>query len=130
MEPLEIVARNEFGNLIIRDHDGRYWRLCPEDVYCEVVADSKEHFDSLWRDLDFVADWEMAVLVEAARESLGVLPEDWSYCLVIPGALSGAYEMSNVKSAPLVELIKFSGYLGKQIRDLPDGAQVQLKFTD
>jgi hypothetical protein len=49
---------------------------------------------------------------------------------VIPGVLSGSYEVSNIKSAPLAELVRFSGDLGRQIRDLPDGADIELKVVD
>ena len=41
-----------------------------------------------------------------------------------------SYDTSNIKSVPLVELVRFSGDLGKQIRDLPDGAQIKLNIVD
>ena len=31
IKPLELVDENDFGNLIIKDVRGQYWRLCPED---------------------------------------------------------------------------------------------------
>ena len=31
IEPVEVVGENDFGNLIIKDEEGKYWRLCPED---------------------------------------------------------------------------------------------------
>ena len=37
IDPVEVVGENDFGNLLIKDSDGKYWRLCPEDVDCEVV---------------------------------------------------------------------------------------------
>ena len=44
-------------------------------------------------------------------------------------ALGGEYGGENVKVAPLVEIIRFSGDVGKQIEELPDGAQVHLKVV-
>jgi len=32
IRPREILYENEFGNLIIKDVEGKFWRLCPEDV--------------------------------------------------------------------------------------------------
>ncbi|MEL7488204.1 MAG: T6SS immunity protein Tdi1 domain-containing protein [Pseudomonadota bacterium] len=130
IDPLRVVSQNDFGNLIIRDKDGKYWRLCPEDVYCEVIAKDQNELDNLSKDAEFLEDWRMSALVEAARNSVGLLTEGRAYHLVIPGALGGAYDVSNIRSAPIVELIRFSGDLGKQIRDLPDGEQVQLKLID
>ena len=130
IEPLTIVGENDFGNLMIEDVDGKYWRLSPEDVYCEVVASDRDELDQLSQDQVFLEDWHMQVLVEQARESLGELTEGQKYCLVIPGALGGEYGVSNIKTAPLTELVRFSGDLAKQIKDLPDGAEIQLRVVD
>ena len=35
-----------------------------------------------------------------------------------------------MKTAPFVEIIRWSGDLGKQIKDLPDVAEVKLKVLD
>lgn len=130
IDPLEVVGENDFGNLIIQDVDGKYWRMCPEDVYCKIVANSRDELNRLSKDQDFLGDWYMTALVDQAKESVGPLTEGRKYCLVIPGVLGGAYDTSNIKSVPLVELIRLSGDIGRQIRDLPDGAQVDLKVVD
>ena len=130
IEPIEVVGENDFGNLMIKDTEGKYWRLCPEDVYCEVVAENREELDALSTDQEFLEDWYMKALVEVAKDKLGPLEEGRKYYLVIPGALGGDYRINNIKTAPLVEIIKFSGDVGKQIKDLPDGAQVKLKVID
>ena len=130
IEPTEIVAENEFGNLIIKDADNKFWRLCPEDVYCEVVAESIDDYNKLINDPEFLNDWNMTVMVNEAKEMLGALKEGYKYCLVIPGVLDGEYNGTNIKTAPFVEIINLSGNLGKKIKDLPDGAKVELKVID
>jgi len=130
IEPEEVVGENDFGNLMIKDIEGKYWRLCPEDVYCEVIAQNREELDKLSSDQEFLEDWYMQALVEKAQEHLGPLTEGRKYCLVTPGVLGGEYAISNIKTVPLIELIRFSGDLANQIKDLPDGAQVQLKVVD
>ena len=130
IKPLQIVGENDFGNLIIEDIEGKYWRLCPEDVYCEVVASTREELDQLSSDQEFLEDWNMEALVEQAQESLGPLSEEYKYCLVTPGALGGEYAISNIKTAPLIEMVRFSGDVALQIKDLPDGAQIELKVVD
>jgi len=130
IDPVEVVGENDFGNLMIKDSQGRYWRLCPEDVYCEVIAQKREEFDRLSSDQEFLEDWSMKLLVTQAREHFGPLTGDQKYCLVTPGILGGEYAVSNIKTAPLIDLIRFSGDLANQIKDLPDGAQIQLKVVD
>ena len=130
IDPLEVVGENDFGNLMIKDIEGKYWRLCPEDLYCKVVAQNRAELDALSTDQEFLADWYMKALVEVAKDKLGPLEEDRKYYLVIPGVLGGEYGINNIKTLPLAELIRLSGDLGKQIKDLPDGAQVKLKVVD
>lgn len=129
IDPQEIVVENEFGNLIVKDYDDKFWRLCPEDVYCEVVAESIEEYNALIKNEEFLEDWFMSAMVEEAEKALGALEPGQKYHMVIPGILGGEYGGSNVKTAPLHELIRFSGNLGKQIKDLPDGAEIELKVV-
>lgn len=71
----------------------------------------------------------MESLVQQTKEKHGELPEDHKYCLVIPSALGGAYNITNFKTAPLKEIIMFSGNLAKQIQDLPDSAEINLNVV-
>jgi len=130
IEPTEVVAENEFGNLVLKDAENRFWRLCPEDVYCEVIANSIEEYNDLIKDDEFLADWFMTAMVEEETEMLGALEEGRKYCLAVPGVLDGEYSGKNIRTAPLIEIIRFSGELGKQIGGLPDGAKVKLKVMD
>ena len=126
IDPIEVVGENDFGNLIVRDVDDQYWRICPEDVYCKVIAESREKLTELSNDQEFLADWKMTALVKQAKQSIGPLADRQKYCLAIPSILGGAYEAANLKSISLIELIEFSGYIGEQLHDLPDGSKIEL----
>lgn len=128
--PDEIVGQNDFGNLLVRDTKGNYWRICPEELGCEVVATSKAELDVLSTDQEFLRDWYMKNLVTIASSKLGALSGERKYCLKIPGALGGQYEESNFATISLSELIRASGHLAHEVRDLPDGTQVRLQITD
>lgn len=130
LNPSRIVAENDFGNLIVEDSDGNFWRLCPEDLYCKVVAYSEAELRLLFDCPDFQFDWEMRLLVDAARGKLGELTPGMKYCMTIPGLLGGTYEAENFASVPIEELVRFSGDIAFQCKDLPDGTQVELKVID
>jgi len=130
LEPIEVVGESDFGNLIIKDKDSKYWRLCPEELSCEVVAQNRKELDSLSHNQEFLHDWYMKQLVSEANEKLGHLTEGRKYCLKIPAILGGEYGGANLATVPLVELVRFSGDVAKQIKDLPNGTQVQFKITD
>lgn len=130
INPSRIVAENDFGNLIIEDTGGRFWRLCPEDPSCKVMANSTSELNALQNNPDFIADWDMRPLTASAKEYLGTLPEGHKYCLKIPSILGGHYEVENVGITNLIELISFSGDIGYQCNNIPDGTKVALRVVD
>jgi len=130
IKPVKVVQENEFGNLMIRDQQGRYWRLCPEDLYCQVVAQDGAALDSLIQDHEFQQDWNMHSLVAEAQAKVGPLGPGRKYCLKVPGLLGGEYGGDNLASISLVELVNASGSIALQIKDLPDGSQVRFRFTE
>ena len=85
IEPKEIIIENQFGNLIIKDFDGKFWRLCPEDVYCKVIAESLEEYNALIKNEEFLEDWLMSKMVTEAENNLGQLELGYKYYMVIPG---------------------------------------------
>lgn len=127
IDPVEIVTENDFANLIIKDSVDQFWRLCPEDLYCEVIATSIEEYNELIQNKAFVDDWFMDVMVEEAKQSVGELKPNCKYYMVVPGVLDGEYGGDNVKMASFIEIIKVSADAAKQIKDLPDGAEIKLK---
>lgn len=127
INPIDVVCENEFGNLLIKDAEGKFWRLCPEELYCKVIAQNRVELDELNHDQEFLHDWYMKSMVERAEAELGTLPEGKKYCLKIPAVLGGEYDIPNFGVCSLTELIAFSGYLAKEIKDLPDGAKIKFK---
>ena len=128
IEPVEVVTENEFGNLILKDDKDQFWRLCPEDAYCEVIAKSVADYNTLIQDDEFVNDWFMTSMVEEAKKKLGELTGNRKYYLVTPGVLGGEYGGNNVKITTLAKIIRFSGDLGKQIQDQPEGSEINVEL--
>jgi hypothetical protein len=129
IEPAEVVGENAFGNLMVRDTSGRYWRLCPEACSCEVVAEDKQQLDALVKDQIFLANWYMKNLSTLGETKFGPLALGRKFCLRIPAVLGGEYASENLETMAIEELIASSGHIARQIKDLPDGASVRLKVT-
>ena len=130
VEATEIVQSNKFGNVIFRDIHGQFWRICPEELLCEIIADSVEKYNLLIKDEDFLMDWFMEALVEKAEDKFGPQPNERCFCLKMPVVLGGAYDIDNIGTVPRLELITFSGDIAGKIKDLPDGSKVEFKFVD
>jgi hypothetical protein len=105
--------QNEFGNVIFTDDEGRYWRICPEDLWCDVIAADSERFERVRESESFVIDWGMQALVDQARAAIGT-PTWRRIC----------------HPQHRAELIAASGHIAEQIKDRPDGARIRLKVTD
>lgn len=116
IEPEKLIAENEFANLILQDVDGRFWRLCPEDLYCDPIADDKDEYNELVKDEEFNQDWFMDVMVHKATEKFGQLEDGKKFHLLEPGALGGKYAVFNVKPVEFARIIKFSGELAHKIQ--------------
>lgn len=129
LRPAQVVGENDFGNFIVKDVAGRYWRICPEDLYCKVIADDRAELDTLSQSQEFLQDWYMAGLVAEAREKLGTLRPGYKYCLKIPGVMGGEYGGTNLAVISVVGLVSASGHIAKEIDGLPDSAQVLLTIT-
>jgi hypothetical protein len=130
IDAVAVVEENAFGNLLIKDRLGRYWRMCPEELSCTVVAQQRAELDKLSRNAEFIQDWNMENMVRLARSKLGPLENGRKYSLKVPGCLGGEYVSANLATIALAELIRASGHVTKQILDLPDGAQVRLVLKD
>lgn len=130
VDPAEVVGTTAFGNLMIKDVQGRYWRLCPEGLYCEVIAQTREGLDEVSRDQAFLHDWYLQPMVEQAEAALGALTPGRVYHFVISPVLGGEYAIDNVRELDHVEQIRFCGDLAREIKDLPDGARVTLRVVD
>lgn len=130
LEPEAVLRTSSFGNIIVRAVRGRIWRICPEELSCTVVAESEAEFFQLEDDPEFESNWRMNSLVETAEQELGPLSEGRCYCLKIPAVFGGAYDVTNLGTNTLVELIAFAGHVAEQIKDVPDGARVKLVVTE
>jgi len=120
LDPVEIVGENAFGNLMIRDSQGRYWRLCPEDCYCRIVANNRQELDALSANPEFMHDWQMQKLVDLAREKCGPLPPGGKYTLKIPGLLGGEYGGDNFAITRQVHLVRAAALVARRAE--PDDA--------
>jgi len=130
IKAIEIVETNKFGNVIFRNTEGRFFRICPEELACDVIAETTEKYNALIKDQDFLADWFMETLVEKAEDKYGPQIDERCFCLKIPAVLGGFYKIENIGTISRLELISFSGDIAEQVKDLPDGNQVKFKFVD
>ena len=124
----KIELINDFGNVIFQTDNYEYWRICPEELSCEKIADSHNEYDKLINDSEFQLDWKMENLVRIAKDKFENISENEKYCLKKPAEIGGEYERENIGKITFKELISFSGDLGFQIKDLKNGEKIRLRI--
>jgi hypothetical protein len=124
--PRSILDVNRFGNVLVEDDTGAVWRITPEELSCERIASSSTVLERQRQSTEFQTDWNMERLVSLATSELGAPTEGRCFCLKIPAVLGGKYELENLATISILELISFAGDLASQIKDLPVGTNVRL----
>ena len=124
-----LIDSNDFGNVLFLSESGDYWRICPEELSCEIVAKNSADFDKLLQDADFQIDWFMENAVREAISKLGQLMENEKFYLIVPGVIGGTYAFRNYGKLPFEQLIRLSGDLAYQIKDVSDGTRIKLKIV-
>lgn len=123
-DPVEVLATNCFGNAIVRNQAGEYFRIMPEEWQCELLARSPAELERTRMSENFARDWEMTILVDRARAAHGPLLVGECFFLVIPGILGGKYSEENIRKISVTELLSYSGKMAQQIDAIPDGETV------
>ena len=122
---------NCFGEpILVLDEDGSVHRLDLEGGELERLADSRDAFQDALEDPDNIADWLMVPLVDECRAAGLDLGPGQCYGFAHPTVIGGEYELENVRVKTLAEYAHFLAGMHDQIRDLPDGAKIELEFTD
>ena len=128
LEPRLVVDENDFGNLIVEDVKGRFWRICPEELYCRLVADTRSELDAM------ASDQAFSTRLVHGRSGGGSTFESGFPSPRVQVQSQGAVYLgrnptlrTTSRRLPLRELVSFSGDVARQIEGVPEGAQV--KFT-
>ena len=109
IRPVQIIERNQFGNLLVQDNSSRFWRICPEELSCEVIASNQKQMKQLWDEAEFKNDWHMTGFAVLAYNALGGVDDEQCYYFINPPALGGGYDVANIGITTIADLIIDSG---------------------
>jgi hypothetical protein len=126
----DLIETNDFGNIIFKSTENDFWRICPEELSCEKIANSDLEFQDLKKQKDFNEDWHMENLTQIAINEYGPLKVNEKFCLKMPGVIGGEYKIENIGKIDFLELIAFSGDIAYQIKDLKDGEKIKIEIKN
>lgn len=125
----DVHAVSPMGHLLFSDADGCFHYLDP-DLQTVAALGNEQAARAHFEKDETRQVWQAVALVDAARARLGDCPEGSVYTLKPLSLLQGDYAHDNLWICPLEELIRFTGDVARQIRDLPDGAQYRIEISD
>ena len=123
---LTAIDGNEFGDLFLRDEEGRVHMLNVGSGEFTLIAESISEFKERSRTHEMQEEWFAASAVRLAREH-GLLPghkQCIGFSTPVVFAESGGLDSAYI--ADLYEHVAFLGDIHRQIANLPDGAKVRL----
>jgi hypothetical protein len=100
----------------------------PETGGLEAIANSLEAWAKA-----VIVDYEVMTgypLAHAWQEKNGPLPQGKRLVPKVPFVVGGKYELGNLYLMEAARSMQLRGELANQIKDLPDGAQIQFQIVD
>lgn len=121
---------SRFGEVFLEQADGKIGMLQVSSFQYEVVADHKQDFEDWLADPEKMDEWFLAPLVDRLVSADKTLELGQCYSFITPLGLGGQVADDNVMMIPIKEHFLLFGDVFQQIKDLPDGSEVQLRITD
>lgn len=121
---------NRFGDLFIVLADGSVHVV---DIGCGAIdqlASSRDEFADLMDDDDNANEWLLLPLVDELVAGGVILPAGHCYSYRRPPVLGGDYVAENILVMELIEHYDILGALHEEIQDIPDGAEIDVNWTD
>ncbi len=125
--PVAVIDTNSFGNVLLCDDSGKYYRIIPEDLACVYLSADPNELMQIRKSEEFKTDWAMQPLARQAEAAYGALEAGQCFHLVTPSVLGGAYCLDNVRKISIIDWIGGAGSIAQQLEGLPDGSRVRLK---
>ena len=129
IEVSRVRAQSPMGHLVLSDAQENFFYLDPDGMAIIPLGSRQEaqaHLDSE----EAQELWWGGELIATARETLGEPPEGSVFSLKPRALIEGQYAPENIWIISLEELIAFTGDVARQLKDLPDGAQIKIEVTD
>ncbi len=120
---------SRFGELFFEQSDGKIGLLQISGFQYAVVAKNKKDFEEWLVDPDKMSEWFLAPLVDQLIAGGSPLKPGHCYSFKQALGLGGELSLENVMDVPVPEHFGLWGEVYRQIKDLPPGSNVEIKFT-
>jgi hypothetical protein len=123
---LTVWIVNRFGDIVFVPEDGSIWFLDVGAGSVKQLATSREDFSAQVDVGDNADNWLLISLTDKCVAAGLVLQPGQCYTFKIAPVFGGKYAIENIEVGDLVLNYSLLAQLHRQIKDLPDGTQVNL----
>lgn len=123
-----VVIISLLGDLFLLGQDNAVYWLQTDSGDLTKIADSPEQYQQFLTDEDKVNDWFLPVLVEQLITAGKTLKDNEVYSYKKLPVIGGEYTIDNIEPTDMSIHFAFSGQICEQIKDLPDGTKINIKY--
>ena len=122
------IIVSAIGDMFLKDPNGKIYWLDVGQGKFEIVADQHQDFEEKLKNIEQVNEWFMIDLTTALRLSGKGLKDGQLYSYKKLPVIGGDYTVDNFEPTDIEVHFCFAGQIQKQIKDLPDGTKIKVKF--
>jgi len=122
------IMVSAIGDMFLQDNDKKIYWLDVGGGTLAQVAEGIDDFEEKLKNIELVNKWFMIDLTTQLRSSNKKLTECEVYSYNKLPIIGGDYSIDNFEPTDIEVHFSFAGQIHKQIRDLPDGTKIKIKF--
>lgn len=123
-----VVTISSLGDLFLLGQDSAVYWLQTDRGNLIKVAENLEQYQQYLTDEDKIDNWFLPFLVEQLLNAGKTLKENEVYSFKKPTVIGGEYDIDNIEPTDMSIHFAFTGQINEQIKDLPDGTKVNIKY--
>lgn len=126
----KVILVSAIGDMFLTSDNGNIFWLDVGQGKLEMVATDKKEFERKLTDIEQVNEWFMIDLTTQLRLSDNKLKDGQIYSYRKLPVIGGDYSVDNFGPLDIEVHFRFAAEIHRQIKDLPDGTKVNIKFVD
>ncbi|MES2777766.1 MAG: T6SS immunity protein Tdi1 domain-containing protein [Bacteroidota bacterium] len=123
-----VVTISVLGDIFLLGNDGVIYWLQTDSGELTKAANSLQEYQNYLYDDDQIDNWFLPLLVEKLIAAGKSLKENEVYSYKKIPVIGGEYSVDNMEPTDMSVHFAFCGQICEQIKDLPDGTRVSVKF--
>jgi hypothetical protein len=123
-----VLAVSVLGDIFLLGNDAAVYWLQTDTGELTKVAETLKQYQQFLSDEEKIDEWFLPLLVEKLLAVGKTLKENEVYSYKKPPFLGGDYSVDNIAPADMSVHFTFSGQIYEQVKDLPDGTKVNIKY--